>query len=514
MLSLKINNQQVSTERGKTIFQVAKDSGIDIPNLCNNDNLEHFNSCMICLVKDKKTNSIIPSCSALVSNNMEIITEDEEIKELRKKNLELLLSEHVGDCEAPCRIACPAFMDIPLMNRLISEKKYELALEVVRKDIALPGVIGRICPAPCENACKRKFIDDPVSICLLKRFSYDIASNHNINPTDIISEKKIAVIGAGPAGISAAFYLRKKGLNTVVFEKNALAGGALRYSIEDKFLDKDILNKEIEYIAQSGVKFILNTEIKNNEFKNLLNEYDAIILATGNLNKQIEQFGLKTDEKGLYFNKKTYQTGISNVFAIGNTNRKTNMAIHSMAQAKNLSEILYNYLLKGNIIEHEREFNSSTGKITDEEYSEYLKEASKFEKQTPSKEFEGYNAEEAQKEASRCMHCDCRSSKTCKLRKYSDFYKANKKTFAYSKRKNVVKNMESPEIVFEQGKCIKCGICVRLSAKLENINGFTFINRGVDMKIDIPFYQNLNNALEDTAKILAKECPTGAIAEK
>ena len=93
--------------------------------------------------------------------------------EARKTALELLLSEHVGDCEAPCQITCPAHMDIPLMNRLLARGKFAEALQVVKKDIALPSVLGRICPAPCEGACRRRSVDEAVSICLLKRFAGD-----------------------------------------------------------------------------------------------------------------------------------------------------------------------------------------------------------------------------------------------------------------------------------------------------------------------------------------------------
>ena len=104
---------------------------------------------------------------------MDLITLDEEIAEARRTALELLLSEHVGDCEAPCRVACPAHLDIPQMNRLLAQGEFEKALQVVKKDIALPAVLGRICPAPCEGACHRKSVDEPVAICLLKRFAGD-----------------------------------------------------------------------------------------------------------------------------------------------------------------------------------------------------------------------------------------------------------------------------------------------------------------------------------------------------
>ena len=113
--------------------------GIDIPNMCWHDELEHFTSCMLCLVKDESNGKLFPSCSVKATNNLEVVTENDEIKEARQTALELLLSEHVGDCEAPCQIACPAHMDIPQMNRLIAAGKFDEALKVVKKDIAYHG---------------------------------------------------------------------------------------------------------------------------------------------------------------------------------------------------------------------------------------------------------------------------------------------------------------------------------------------------------------------------------------
>ncbi len=104
-----------------TVLEAATQEGIEIPAMCYNREAGHFASCMICVVRDRSTSSLIPSCSFPAADGMDIITDDEETELARKTALELLLSEHVGDCEAPCRIACPANMDIPLMNRCIAE---------------------------------------------------------------------------------------------------------------------------------------------------------------------------------------------------------------------------------------------------------------------------------------------------------------------------------------------------------------------------------------------------------
>ena len=191
MITLKINNKQIQVPEGTSVMKAAQQMGIDIPNMCWHDELEHFTSCMVCMVKDQSNGKLFPSCSVKATEGLDVLTTDDEIKESRQTALELLLSEHVGDCEAPCRIGCPAHMDIPKMNRLIAAGKFDEALKVVKKDIALPAVLGRICPAPCEGACHRKTVDEPVSICLLKRIVGDEGNEKEI-PTIEKTGKKVS----------------------------------------------------------------------------------------------------------------------------------------------------------------------------------------------------------------------------------------------------------------------------------------------------------------------------------
>src|SRR5680860_485210 len=252
MITLKINNQEIQVTEGTSVMKAAQKMGIEVPNMCWHDELEHFTSCMLCLVKDQKNGKLFPSCSVKATEGLEIITDDSEIQEARQTALELLLSEHVGDCEAPCQIACPAHMNIPLMNRLIAAGKFDESLEVVKRDIALPAVLGRICPAPCEGACHRKTVDEPISICLLKRIVGDNGNETEIPAIDK-TNKKVAIIGAGPAAVAAAYYLQLKGIQVTLIDKNKNAGGLLRTAINDEILPKDVLDKEIDLILETGV---------------------------------------------------------------------------------------------------------------------------------------------------------------------------------------------------------------------------------------------------------------------
>ena len=514
MITLKINNTEIKVEEGTSVMKAAQKMGIDIPNMCWHDELEHFTSCMLCLVKDQSNGKLFPSCSVKATEGLEIVTDDDEIREARKTALELLLSEHVGDCEAPCQVACPAHMDIPLMNRFIAAGKFDESLEVVKRDIALPAVLGRICPAPCEGACHRKTVDEPVSICLLKRFAGDEGAAPKIVPAEKTG-KKVAVIGAGPAGLAAAYYLQLKGVQVTLFDKNEKAGGMLRTEIDDEILPKEVLDKEIEVILNTGVGFQGGKEINAEVFETLKKDFDAIILATGTVSDDSGKFGLKATPKGIIANKDSYQTSDEKVFAIGNVLRSSRLAVRSAGQGKEVTFSVLQYFNGQEPKGEPRLFNSRFGKLAAAEFSEYLKESVNEKRTFPGKGgYSGFSAEEAIAEAQRCLHCDCRAIDDCRLRIYSSHYQADQKRFKTSERRNITKMMNHGPVVYEPQKCIKCGICVRLTEKYTEKFGFTYIGRGFDVKIGVPFNEDLEQGLTVTAEKVAKGCPTGAISIK
>lgn len=170
MVKFKINNIEFTGEDGITILEAAKSAGISIPALCHKDGVEHYSSCMVCMVKEKKSNKFIPSCSALVQDGMDIDASGDEVIILRKKAVELLLSEHRGECEAPCRIVCPAGYNIPQMNRYLMSEDFDKAIKITIAEINTPEIVCTDCPGYCENACRRKKIDLPVSIRNIKLF--------------------------------------------------------------------------------------------------------------------------------------------------------------------------------------------------------------------------------------------------------------------------------------------------------------------------------------------------------
>jgi NADPH-dependent glutamate synthase beta subunit-like oxidoreductase len=517
MIKLTIDNTPVEVEEGTTVLQAAALLGIEIPTMCYLEGHSCHPSCMVCMVKDAVRGNFFTSCAMPVAEGMNIIATSEEVSDMRREALELFLSDHVGDCEAPCTLTCPAGMDIPLMNRLIANGEFEKSLEIVQQEIALPLILGYICPAPCEKACRRKPIDGAISICLLKRFTAQDAERRNLNLKSEIPKtgKKIAVIGTGPAGLSAAFYLLRAGHKCTLFDKNEQAGGAMRYSIDEEKLPREMLDAEIEGIRSMGAVFLLNQSITPGFFENeIIPKFDAVILATGNRNIQpVEDFGLIGDAGHEFVDKKTFKTQRQGVFACGNMIREQEMAVRASAQGKTTAYEVSIYL---NTLSPAKKihFNSAFGHLSQEEQGEYMKESYMGTPIQPVGGFiAGFTEEQAIAEAKRCLHCDCRKPASCKLRIYADQYGANRKRHLGPERRSLTKSIHHDLIVYEAEKCIRCGLCVEISGKEESL-GLTYIGRGFDVRISVPFNETLAEALKKTAAACVDACPTGAMAFK
>ena len=516
-ISLRIDGKIIEVPGGSTLLQAAEKAGVKIPVMCYYEGLDHFASCMVCMVQNKADGQMLASCTVKAQEGMDIVTGDEDVLAARKAALELLLSDHTGDCQAPCQLACPAHMDIPLMNRLLGEGNVDEALQIVRQDIPIPSVLGRICHAPCEGACRRKTVDDPVSICLLKRYAGDLGLRKPIaiNPEKQKSEQKIAIIGAGPAGLSAAYYLQLMGYQCTMFEKSEKAGGLMHKAEVADGHYQEVLEREVSGIMGTGILLKTSVTVDKDEFEKLQATYDAIILATGAIEDDIRSWQIESNDKGIIIDKSSYQTSRSGVFAIGNSIRPIKSAVRSVGHGKEVATSVDQYLTGNKVTGHPRMFNSRFGKLRAEEIGEYLKESHPGRRLEPANGLAtGFGPDEMKEEASRCLHCDCRDMHTCKLRMHADSYAAVQRRFKTDDFAPVTKVFVHEAVIYEPQKCIKCGICVRLTEKQKEKYGFTFIGRGFDVRIGIPFDETLETQLSETAIEIAEACPTGALASK
>ncbi|MFZ5830133.1 MAG: FAD-dependent oxidoreductase, partial [Planctomycetota bacterium] len=231
MPRLTIDQRPVEVPPGATVLDAARLLGIDVPMLCYRDGCSPSTSCLVCMVKLAGSGKLVPACGTPAEDGMAVESETDEVHQVRRSALELLLSDHLGDCLAPCLFACPAEMDIPKMLRQIAAGDLRGAIATVKADIALPAVLGRICPAPCEKTCRRTTTDGAVAICQLKRFvaDADLATpNRYVPPCDAESGKRVAIIGGGPTGLAAAYYLRQQGHACTIYEQQNQLGGRLR----------------------------------------------------------------------------------------------------------------------------------------------------------------------------------------------------------------------------------------------------------------------------------------------
>lgn len=202
----------------------------------------------------------------------------------------------------PCTRACPAGIDVPGYLRLIAEEKPDEACALILEKVPFPGILGRVCMHPCEDACRRLAVfDEPVSICALKRYAADKSDNVFERATKVSENtgSKVAIIGAGPAGLTAAFYLRKKGHEVTIFESRSKPGGMMRYGIPYYRLPEEVLEKEINQVLSVGIGLKTEKKLGRDFDLNTLKEegYEAIFVATGlQLSRKIDLEGAASDD--------------------------------------------------------------------------------------------------------------------------------------------------------------------------------------------------------------------------
>jgi ferredoxin len=348
MINIRIENREYSVPEGITVLDAARNAGYIIPTLCSKEGLPHYSSCMVCIIKDRRKNTYLPSCSALVREGMDIDLSGVEVIEMRRKSLELLLSEHRAECEAPCRLVCPSGYNIPFMNRLLASGNFNGAIGLVASEISGDQIKCSDCKGYCENACRRKRIDKSVSIRNIKLFIF-----------------------------------------------------------------REILSKGI---------------------------------IPGNLHN--EETGRKKPG-----------------------------------------------------------FVSKTGKLMPGELNEWLKECNDGgQRHETIPDFISAGAE-----SKSCMHCDCRSARDCRLRQLASELQV--KDPQKIPGIPIIKKISlKTGLIFENAKCIKCGLCVRVSEDSVEITSLCFINRGMDTLISEPLSYDFEDISFEQSKIIVEICPTGALS--
>jgi ferredoxin len=511
MTRLMLDGRVVEVSAGAMVLEAARKLGIEVPTICQRAGYHTSGSCLVCLVKDCRAGRLIPSCVAPAQDGMEIETVGVEVLAARRKAVELLLSEHLGDCEAPCMLACPAKLDVPAMIRAIRDGRLDEAAALVRRDLALPAVLSHICHAPCEKACRRRQHDGALAIRLLERNASECGIEAARLPAPAgagsgsVPVSSVAIIGSGPAGLAAAHELRVRGRTCTVYDANETCGGTLRKAVADEALPAEALEADLSFLRSLGVAFVKGARLT--ALDAVRSRHQAVILATGH------------PDKATAFHHGAHATGMAGrsehpgVFVCGNAAHPCRTVIHAVADGKEAGRMADDFLA-GRATETPG-FTCHHGRLQDGDMAEFLKEASSDGRVSPAAgESAAFSENEAALEAKRCLHCDCRRRQDCRLRDCATLTGAEQHRFKPAERERLRKDLSPATVVFEAGKCVKCGLCISAAEKAGARPGLTFAYRGAGITVAAAFDGPLAAAIDPVADECIAVCPTGALARK
>jgi formate dehydrogenase major subunit len=293
VIRIEVDGRVVEGLEGQTILEVCRDNGIEIPTLCYEPKLPGFGACRMCVVEVEGEEHPPISCSRAAEHGMRVQTQTDEVRRLRRTNLELIFSDHNAYCLPPCQNKCPSHIDIPGFLKSNAEGNFRESARIFKRTIPFPSVLGRVCPAPCEEHCRRDEVDEAIAIRDTHRYAGDQVIRSMLNdgidppvPFELQpkSGRRVAVIGSGPAGMAAAYYLLIAGHDVTVFERDPAPGGMLRYGIPQYRLPKvEVLEAEYESVTRLGGKIVCNQGLgRDFTLDDLQNQgFDAVLVAIG-----------------------------------------------------------------------------------------------------------------------------------------------------------------------------------------------------------------------------------------
>ncbi|TAM59574.1 MAG: 4Fe-4S dicluster domain-containing protein [Chloroflexota bacterium] len=292
-IRLEIDGRLVEGKEGQTILEVCRDNGIEIPTLCYEPKLPGFGACRMCVVEVEGEDKPPISCHRAAEPGMVVQTQTAHLRRLRKTSLELIFSDHNAYCLPPCQNKCPSRIDIPGFLKANTEGNPREGARIFKRTIPFPSILGRVCPAPCEDHCRRDEVDEAIAIRDSHRWHGDevLKAQRETGERPPVpfevkapSGKRVAVVGSGPTGAAAGYYLALEGHEVTIYERDPLPGGMLRYGIPAYRLPKEeIVDGEYEAVTDLGVKFVCDQALgKDFTIDDLQNQgFDAVVVAIG-----------------------------------------------------------------------------------------------------------------------------------------------------------------------------------------------------------------------------------------
>jgi len=564
MIKLTIDGKAIEVDDGTTILDAARKVGVEIPTLCHFKGIEPPVSCFVCVVKIKGSDGFVPSCVTRVHEGMVVESSTEEVFKIRRQALELLLSHHNGDCEAPCTRICPCSIDIPELLRKFMLRDIRSMRCVLDAAMPFPAVLSHICSAPCEKGCRRKQIDTAVSIKELHKFSALAAINSFKDSTPFVQPptgKKVAIIGAGLAGLTVAYHLSSLGHACTVIEKYSRPGGPLN-ELDEHILPTDILDYEIDQIRKCGVTFQFDNEVTS--LHELSGAFDATVIACGSQSIQwIELAGIRCTERGIEVQKGTFATSVEGVFAVGGAIIPGNSSSRTVGQSKAAALAIHCFLsgihkIKSAPVGTGRDlsetfapstsfapsyntgtahdlslqphntnqtppetgtdrsrpvpaFDSYMGKLSADDLKRFADAIPEIKRTNTGSPDQMPIPAPVSEIATRCLQCDCGKKTSCDLRRYAAEYGAQQNRYKLDKPLKSERRIDRYGLVYEPGKCILCGRCVGITANQKFRLGLTFMNRGSNVYVDSSFGFHMYSAIGRRVTNCVKACPTGAL---